>query len=79
MLQERTRENGPMLFKLFIILAPPLPFRHIHTVLTYSLLVLRRHQRALVLCPCHLHLDLSNHTLPTIFRRNQSCFFVDRN
>ena len=69
-----------MPFKLFFILALPLPFPHIHVVLTCSFsLVPRRHQRASVLVPCHLDLDLSNHTVLTIFCRNQSCFFVGQN
>jgi len=64
-----------MLFKLFVILAPPLPFSHIHAALT------SRFSLALVdtnglwySCPCHLDLDLSNHTVSTILCRNPSCF-----
>jgi len=28
------KESGPMLFKLFVILAPPLPFSHTHSAVT---------------------------------------------
>lgn len=69
-----------MLFKLFSILASPLPFPHIHTALTYIFYWSSGDTSELwYSCPRHQHLHLSNHTVPAIFCHNQSCFFMDRN